>query len=217
MVLTGKSNVTNLMEIPGSKAHAEGSLTKLSDLDPDLAEACLGNYTSFLMVRHPFERLLSAFRNKLEDTLPSARYFQARIGRYIIKKYRPDATQHEIETGDSVTFREFVRYLIEEGIEQEDTNEHWRPVHQLCQPCSVNYSFVGKHDRFEEDAETVLDMIGAPKLDFPRSKSGGTAYYLKHYLRQLSLDDIEKLYRLYEVDFKMFGYNLEDILGFDIG
>lgn len=79
MVLTGAYNTTDPLTIPSSLVHAPGSLLHLSDMDKKEAERCLQDYNKFIMVRHPFERLLSAYRNKLEDSLPSARYFQVQF------------------------------------------------------------------------------------------------------------------------------------------
>lgn len=77
MVLTHRSNATNLSEISASLAHANGTLTRLTEVPANDAKEMLYKFTSFLMVRHPFERLLSAYRNKLEDNQgASARYFQ---------------------------------------------------------------------------------------------------------------------------------------------
>lgn len=142
---------------------------------------------------------------------------QSRYGKYIIKKYRPQASANDLKTGSNVLFREFVQYLINEGIEGPTSNEHWKPIYQLCLPCTLNYTFVGKYEKFDEDSQILLDMIDAPEIQFPKTRSGGTSDILKHYYQQLSLSEIEKLYRLYEYDFKLFGYTLEDILGFDIG
>lgn len=213
MMLTGRSNVSNLVDIPATLAHNENSTISLSELPQTDASHCLDDYLNFLMVRHPFERLLSAYRNKFEDSHPSAKYFQERYGRYIIKKYRKHAAEHDLKTGCNVSFREFVQYLINEGL----TNEHWKSIFELCRPCSVNYTFIGKYEKFEEDSQALLDMVGAPYLVFPHTRSGGTSDVLRKYYQQLSLGEIERLYRLYEFDFKMFGYDLENILGFDIG
>uniref|UniRef100_A0A1Y1JY69 Carbohydrate sulfotransferase n=2 Tax=Photinus pyralis TaxID=7054 RepID=A0A1Y1JY69_PHOPY len=217
MVLTERANATNLMDIPASLAHANSSLIRLSEYTTKEAQYYLNHYLSFVIVRQPFERVLSAYRNKLEDTLPSAKYFQARVGRYIVKNYRANATRRDLENGDNVTFREFAQYLIREGIRNDVANEHWKPIYELCHPCVINYTFIGKYEQLDEDSDVILKMINAPSVLFPRSKSGQTSERLKQYLRQLSLKDIEQLYRMYEFDFKLFGYNLESILGFDIG
>lgn len=79
MVLTELSNVTNLVNIPASTAHADTLNLSLAYLNPNDTAYSLNNYVTFLMVRHPFERLLSAYRNKFEDTSPSAKYFQVSI------------------------------------------------------------------------------------------------------------------------------------------
>lgn len=84
MVLTGESNSSNLVEIPASLAHSENSTLKLSRMSKEQTEQCLKNYTLFLVTRHPFERLLSAYRNKFLDSLPSSKYFQVR---FEYKKY----------------------------------------------------------------------------------------------------------------------------------
>lgn len=45
----------------------------------------LGTYDKLIVVRHPLERLLSAYRNKLEAKYESSKYFQARFGKKIVK------------------------------------------------------------------------------------------------------------------------------------
>ncbi|XP_018571931.1 carbohydrate sulfotransferase 11-like [Anoplophora glabripennis] len=213
MVLTGESSATNLVEIPATLAHSENSTLRLSQLSRDEARACLKDYTIFLIARHPFERLLSAFRNKFVDSLPSSKYFQARYGRHILRKYRVNASRSEIQSGTNVTFQEFVHYLLTEGI---TTNEHWTPIYDLCSPCLLNYTFIGHYETISEDTKTVLDMVGAPPIVFPVTRSGHTKEHLRWYFQQLSIFEIQALYKMYERDFKLFGYGLEEMLGYDL-
>ncbi|XP_068899892.1 carbohydrate sulfotransferase 11-like isoform X2 [Tenebrio molitor] len=211
MVLTGLSSSSNLVDIPGSLAHADISTLRLSQLEDGDIRHCLDHYTTFVMVRHPFERLLSAYRNKFENTY--TKYFQLRYGKSIIKKYRANATDSDLQTGVNVTFREFVLYILDGGA---GDNEHWAPVYDLCHPCSLNYSFIGRYETLAEDARALLDMIGAPSVAFPYSKPANTSYRLRTYFQQLSMKDIRELYKMYEHDFRLFGYTLEDLLGFDL-
>ncbi|KAJ8916635.1 hypothetical protein NQ315_000280 [Exocentrus adspersus] len=213
MVLTGESNATNLVDIPASLAHAENSTLKLSQLSTEESSAALRDYTTFLISRHPFERLLSAYRNKFVDSLPSSKYFQARYGRHIIRKYRPNASQSEIQSGYNVTFPEFVHYLLEEGT---NTNEHWSSIYDLCLPCTLNYTFISHYETLSQDAKTVLDMVGAPNIIFPMTRNGHTKEHLRMYFQQLSIYEIQALYKMYQPDFKLFGYGLEEMLGYDL-
>lgn len=217
MVLTGRSNTTHLIDIPASDAHADGTLKRLSDLPKGRIKKILKNYNAFLMVRHPFERLLSAYRNKLEGDLPSAKYFQKRIGRHIIRNYRPEPTERDLAEGDNVTFKEFIHYLIAEGSNNDSVNEHWRAVLHLCHPCSIKYSYIAKYETFATDVSALLDYIGLSNLEFPAQRSSNTSQHLESYLRQLSVEDVEKLYRVFEADFKLFDYSLDQLLGFDFG
>ncbi|KAG5882369.1 hypothetical protein JTB14_036293 [Gonioctena quinquepunctata] len=213
MVLTGESNATNLVDIPASLAHSENSTLKLSQLTSPEAESCLREYTMFLVARHPFERLLSAYRNKFVDSLPSSKYFQSRYGRHIIRKYRSNPLRSDLKSGANVTFREFVHYLLKEGV---TTNEHWTPIYDLCLPCSLNYTFIGHYEAISQDVKTVLSMVEAPSIVFPLTRHGHTKERLKFYFQQLSIHDIQALYKLYEPDFRLFGYGLEDLLGYDL-
>ena len=49
----------------------------------------LDTYNKFMFVRHPFDRVLSAYKDKLEKKDKESRYdFHREVGRRIIKKYR---------------------------------------------------------------------------------------------------------------------------------
>lgn len=85
LYLSGGTNVTKPMDIPADFVHRTGVLPKLSNFSAETATQMLQTYTTFLIVRHPFERLLSAYRNKLEQHSPSSKYFQTRFGKHIGK------------------------------------------------------------------------------------------------------------------------------------
>lgn len=170
-------------------------------------------YYSFLFVRHPLERLLSAYRNKLQDPYNSV--FQRSVGSKILKLYRVGLTEKQYNDGKNVTFKEFINYVIQTFNDNgaKGLDEHWRIIHSLCNPCTMKYNFVGKMETLVEDAEQVLKEVGADKLvQFP---SNATDKYqvkinelMKKYYSSMPAEVITQLYEIYEDDFVSFGYDL---------
>ncbi|XP_055385690.1 carbohydrate sulfotransferase 11 [Condylostylus longicornis] len=211
----------NALEIPASLVHSTGMFTKLNSLNINERKDVLFNYTRFVVVRHPFERLLSAYRNKLEGTSASAKYFQLRVGKQIVLNLRARPTNESLEYGNDVTFEEFVQYLLRSDLSKSNMtfNEHWEPIANLCKPCTINYNIIGKYETLLDDSALVLDVIGANEnLTFPAGhKSSGTKESLKKYFDAIPVALVRKLYELYRDDFKLFDYRLEHVLGFELG
>ena len=83
---------------------------------------------AFLITRHPFARVASAFRNKLEDRSRShdGEYFYNTYSRQIIKFSRGSWSLGDREP----TFPEFIHFLIQTDVHKYD--EHWQPVAIRC-------------------------------------------------------------------------------------
>lgn len=178
-------------------------------------------YTKFLVVRHPLERLLSAFRNKLEGNGRPARVFKRVYGAKIIREYRrgPESSREnttsveDLEkesaktTGEDVRFSEFVSFLLD----KEDlaiVNEHWRPYESLCHPCALSYDVIAKYESLEEDSEGFLRLIGAPEgLHFPQYAPTNTSALLHSYLASVKPDRLAQLMMAYQRDFQLFQYD----------
>ncbi|CAK9802330.1 Carbohydrate sulfotransferase 11 [Anthophora quadrimaculata] len=181
-------------------------------------ERMLATYDKLIVVRHPLERLLSAYRNKLEAKHEkSSRYFQTRFGKKIIRRYRHNATEESLRKGDDVTFREFVEFVTDDS-SNETRNEHWKPIYELCQPCLVNYNLVSKYESLVEDATEVLERMGVESVSFPTkpANSEPTARKLEKYYSTLTYKQLRKLANLYKLDLRLFDYSLEDVLGFSL-
>lgn len=76
---------------------------------------------------------------------------------------------------------------------------------------------LGKYETLLDDSALALHMAGADKYTFPTAqRTSGTNEKLREYFDTLPVGVIRNLYRLYEEDFKMFGYGLDDVLGIEL-
>lgn len=147
-MINGHWSNKNPQKIPGSLVHQSGVFLTLNKIPKELREQVMSdNYTRLIFVRHPFERLLSAFRNKLEENTTTSKYFQVRIGRQIVRTLRPYPTNESLKHGNDVQFDEFVQYLQipQLSIQNEQYNEHWEPINRLCNPCVMKYNMIGRY------------------------------------------------------------------------
>ncbi|PSN31927.1 hypothetical protein C0J52_21772 [Blattella germanica] len=179
---------------------------------------------SFLIVREPFERLLSAYRNKIEG-LPHR--FYRKMGREIVAKYRKHNLLLEepkpSPTPSGPTFSEFVDYITDEAYSSKTQkfDEHWAPFYSFCTPCHVNFTVIAKLETLTRDQEYIIRRAGLenilmlskhkdrPKTVLNKARDGkNTNDLVKKYYSQLSEQQLKKLFNIYGIDFEMFGYNM---------
>jgi len=174
-------------------------------------------YYSFLIARHPFERVVSSFRNKLEK--PFTKTFQLNQGSAILRLYRKNLTAAEYRRGKGVTFREFVRFVIRRHtkVGNRGLNEHWRDVYTLCNVCSMKYDFIGDMTTLLPDSDAILAQLGwSEKVKFPHKAIDEykvpASQITREYFKKLDRDAVAKLYDIYKNDFNLFDYDLNPFL-----
>ncbi|XP_018027558.1 carbohydrate sulfotransferase 13-like [Hyalella azteca] len=167
------SVVQSLLKVLGCENLIEelgisGQHTALRRLMPHLSadEQPPDASTTFMVVRHPFLRLISAYRDKIATksgkmVMAQFQKFRRLYNMPIISKYRQQEP-HDKFYKDVPTFPEFVQYLLETPV--EDYNEHWRPYHVICRPCDVPYNVVLKLESLDEDIQTLVFITGFPEL-----------------------------------------------------
>ncbi|XP_072305628.1 carbohydrate sulfotransferase 11-like [Eucyclogobius newberryi] len=209
MVLSSDGQYTDPLSIPASEAHVPGNLRRMSDLSVSEINHRLRSYLKFLFVREPFERLVSAYRNKFTRSYNTA--FHKRYGTKIIRRHRPNPEREAMEKGNDVSFLEFVQYLVDPRTQREDSyNEHWERVHSLCHPCLIHYDVVGKYETLEPDAQAVLKLAGVDQtIQFPTShKSTRTdGNMAAGFFEHVSPFYQKKLFNLYRMDYMLFNYS----------
>lgn len=187
-------------------------LKYLSDYDPKQIEHKVRHYYKFTFVRHPLERLLSAYKDKFVRNNKWTRHFHRRFGRHIIKTYRTNASSNALKFGYNVRFSEFVQYIIDSHASGEaDLNKHWNTYSDICQPCLLNYNFVGKLENIERDSSTLLNLICVGKCDFTFPAIGTsprrTHELMKAAYSRLSSAQIRDIESVYADDMNLFGYS----------
>ena len=109
----------------------------------------------FLVVRHPFERVISAYMDKLEDYTRDLKYrggyYYAMYGADIVakfrQKYQEKFPKNPLFMKKEPSFVEFVEFLIETPVSKYD--EHWKPQFLLCPPCHFKFDVIVKMETFE--------------------------------------------------------------------
>jgi len=171
--------------------------------------------TTAIFVRHPFERILSAFRDKLEDPHLTGRrpneYYYSKYGRRIVMHYRKEKI-----TGPSFKyprFSEFLDYLLDKDLRQDD--EHWAPFYKECTPCHINYTFVGHFETLYWDVHLLAHETDLVQLwDDPTDYFQSSTYLSvsRSYFSKVKKDVIRRLYKRYKIDFELFGYSPEEYI-----
>ncbi|XP_059337500.1 carbohydrate sulfotransferase 8 isoform X1 [Ammospiza nelsoni] len=208
MVLNGLASSTK--DIQHNTVHYGNYLKRLDGFDHKGIYHRLSTYTKMLFIREPFEKLVSAFRDKFEH--PN-NYYHPVFGKAIIARYRVNATKEALRTGSGVKFKEFIQYLLDVH-RPVGMDIHWDHVNRLCSPCLIDYDFVGKFESMEEDANFFLHLIGAPQnLTFPKFKDRHsdeertTTKITQQYFAQLSPSQRQQSYDFYYMDYLMFNYS----------
>ena len=166
------------------------NLWTASPVDEAVEASSKNNVFSFMISRNPYHRILSAYRSFYE-TLSDDEY---------IKEFlRQKKT-------DKLTFKYFIEYLVNLPLKYFDI--HWMPMYLLCKPCQMKYDIIGRMNSLEEDSQRILSRLSLNQTlvhDHPTG-GGSSDNKLVEYYTEVSPELMDKLYKLYEMDFILFNY-----------
>uniref|UniRef100_A0A2D4N9D5 Carbohydrate sulfotransferase n=1 Tax=Micrurus spixii TaxID=129469 RepID=A0A2D4N9D5_9SAUR len=188
-------------EVNRDEIHKTNLLKRLSSYPSKKQAELLNSFTKVMFTRHPLERLVSAYRDKL---LHGESYYATTVANEIKALFRKDNKF----TG-AVTFQEFVNYVVTKS--DEDLDVHWKPMFQLCDPCNIHYDILGKYETLEEDVSHTLSRIGVAEIvRYPDSKfytQRTNKNFTIQYLKKLDWNQMQKLTKVYQTDFSLFNYS----------
>ena len=186
---------------------------------------------SFIVVQHPFTRLVSAFREKLERIDEFNKWHREIHGQPMVKLYREKAKRlfgeryftkeynygarimvespgRREEEDNLPIFWEFAQYII--NTHKDD--EYWRPIYRQCPMCSVKYNYVLKKETLHEEEAEFFKKFGWHNMLKPAQKEtyeNNSTRIMELYLDDLTDDEVVKLYEVYKYDFLLFGYSFK--------
>ena len=130
------------------------------------------------------------------------------IKKYFICRYRnidPKSSK------DKPTPTEFVQFILDsaEAHGPLDLDSHIKPIWASCPFCAIDFDIIGKLEDYEEDENFVVQKLNLDiRLGLHRNSAGGKSKSEKRieFFSEIPTELTQKLFKIYELDFDMFGY-----------
>lgn len=187
------------------------------------------SFTRAIFVRHPFERLASAYADKIASLKAEPFTLYDSLRRAICRKFSSSylkfaerefyqrnrfiENQMNEPCGSIIpTFEHFIEYIMSTSAQ---VDVHWRPYSLLCNACTMKYNFIGKYETIQEDLNILRLKLGLNLTDLHVNNhfsTGKTKENYKLMYSKLPHHLICNLKNFYQEDFKLFDYRLEDYL-----
>ena len=113
-------------------------------------------FTKLIVVRHPFDRLVSAYYNLINFKEGAG------DGPYIYPDIRKKFPTLRKEVKD-LTFPQFLQYVTDPSVGKYN-DRHFAPYSSTCLVCSVHYDYIIRLETMQDvensDAMPILKMLG---------------------------------------------------------
>lgn len=178
-------------------------------------QKALSKATKFLVVRHPLDRLVSSYLDKVADTTKEPNLLKHRD----VKTAILTQAGRKAEPGMVPTFPEFVDYVVREtqGLQSPRDWKRvmtWKSYSSKCLPCDVKYDVIIKLETHTEDEKWLINTRNLTQLSKVRDwrHLSSSKSLRDSLLSQLSKDQLSAIYTNYKVDFEMFNYTMNKYL-----
>ena len=163
------------------------------------------SYFRFGFVRNPYDRLLSAYKDKIFAPQKSSTNRAYMPIACKIKAAVTGGDHHKIDLGKTpVTFPEFVSYVVKQR--SYDMDRHWYHQHLTLWHPFCKFDFIGRFERFQDDLRDVLTKIGAPERILSSvAERVNASFHTPEKFYDWRLADL--VYRKFRRDFKLYAYD----------
>ena len=161
----------------------------------DLTEVLEKHPFTFAVVRHPWQRLVSAYLD------------------FKTRSRNPENKAGKLARG---SFSGFLRdsvlknnYSCTNGGCASVNNHHWRSMDVSCSFCAVNYTVISTMESFGEDYARISAKLGLGEVKAERSNVHGGSKIeqltVEHF-KEVPVGIKRRLRKIYKYDLKLFGY-----------
>jgi hypothetical protein len=169
-------------------------LPSLVDLDDEEQREVLESpdFLRMTLVRNPYTRLLSTWKNKVRLCEPGYENIYVSIRGHL----------PELRAKSLITFEEFVEYIARQ-CDLRTCNLHWRRQVDHMYLEALNYSYVGKMEEMPAILERFQQHLGLSEAFHAEGKNVSRQGVTAAYTPELAA----KVFALYQADFDRLGYS----------
>lgn len=167
-----------------------------------------------MTVREPFERLVSAYYDKMVDLEPHEIYYRATAGKI---KRAWQSKRKFLLSANQTTVEDLVNFIVDLREKNKTFDRHWNLYSDACKPCIYQYDYIAKLETIGKDSKYIKQQLHARSNNtneivlFP---GVGDIVTTAHTTKRKTLKafalvphDLRlKLYEIYRPDYEMFGY-----------
>ena len=151
-------------------------------------------YLQFTFVRNPYERLVSAYLDKIMNETPQKKNLLELLGR------NPEPLDQKF------TWEEFVDAVCTHAPNEQD--QHWMPQIYTTNAKWITHQFIGKMETFDSDFRKLAQLLNIDidrhyKYHAPHKTTASTSW--KDFYKDENLR--KKVHSYFEADFDTFGYS----------
>ena len=195
-------------------------LPRITILTKNERERRLKEYFKFTFFRHPVERLVSAYKDRLVCMN------HGNLRQAIAEKYKllpPDMPPNKTFIPPFQYFAQYVLY--ERKTRKQNMDYHWRPQSEVCSPCVLKFDFIGHYESLSTESEYIIRTLDERyvvannrslsynvtdfRLAFTNSRKSSTVTQMLYSTLSPNLQ--RSLLDLYKDDYAMFGYSMPKI------
>jgi hypothetical protein len=149
----------------------------------------LKGYYKFTIVRNPYNRIISAYLDKIK---PKNVYQRKIVAAHLSK-----------DENDDISFDEFLSFLEQGGLKK---NSHWAPQTDFLVFPISEYDFIGRLENFNSDFEKIIqDIYNIQSIEIVSVTEHKTKS--NKNVESISNEQKSRIYELYKEDFTLLGYD----------